>query len=108
MRVCKYVVAGHYAVALADTTHTEDFDDEGGVFDEESEEAIEREEGIDDADEGYDEERWEAMDNMGTVDLLAFSIADLRTYAGKHLSIVGASKIPGGKTALIKRIMKAR
>jgi hypothetical protein len=45
---------------------------------------------------------------MSARTLLEQSIADLRTYASKKLKIVGASKVAGGKTALVKRILKVR
>lgn len=45
---------------------------------------------------------------MDTQALMSQSIEDLRQYAGKGLDIVGASKIPGGKTALVERIMQVR
>ncbi len=48
------------------------------------------------------------FDKLDTEGLLKLSLDDLRAYAGKGLSIVGASKIPGGKVALIAKIMEAR
>lgn len=41
-------------------------------------------------------------------ELMKKSIDDLRKYATYGLEIIGASKIPGGKTALVKRIIKAK
>lgn len=103
MRVCKYVVEGHYGVPLSNTSHKETYqEDEDSTLDYDGASAEETAGYLDDS------ERWEAMDGMGTSELLDFPIAKLRTYAGKHLFIVGASKIPGGKTALIKQIMKTR
>ena len=52
-----------------------------------------------------------SFSNWGVLDvkdLLGQTIADLRTYASKKLKIVGASKLAGGKTALVRRIMKVR
>lgn len=46
-----------------------------------------------------------AMDMRG---LMGKSVQDLREYATKVLSIVGASKIIGGKAALVKQILKSR
>ncbi len=40
--------------------------------------------------------------------LMQISIDELRQYAGKGLKILGASKIPGGKTALVTRIVQVR
>jgi len=45
---------------------------------------------------------------MGMPELLAESLDTLRAYAGHGLKIVGASKIPGGKTALVAVILKTR
>ncbi len=43
-----------------------------------------------------------------TLDLMRRPIEELRQYAGKILRIVGASKIPGGKSALVAKIQSAR
>jgi hypothetical protein len=48
------------------------------------------------------------FDKLGAEGLLKLSIEDLRKYATKNLSIIGASKIPGGKVALVKKIMSVR
>jgi hypothetical protein len=40
--------------------------------------------------------------------LMEQSIDDLRKYAAAHLKILGASKLPGGKNALVSKILKAR
>lgn len=40
--------------------------------------------------------------------LMDQSIDDLRKYAAAHLKILGASKLPGGKSALVAKILKAR
>jgi hypothetical protein len=47
-------------------------------------------------------------DKMGLEDLLKQNIETLRLYANKGLQIVGASKIPGGKVALVSRILEVR
>jgi hypothetical protein len=52
--------------------------------------------------------RWQKYQNMDLADLMKCSLDELRQYAGKGLEIVGASKIPGGKTALVARIMEVR
>jgi len=49
-----------------------------------------------------------AIDNMPMHDLFDVSLSDLRSYAAKSLHIVGASKIAGGKSALIDTIMQHR
>lgn len=48
------------------------------------------------------------LNKMSMGELLKLSINDLRQYATKGLDIVGASKIPGGKSALVTRILKVR
>lgn len=48
------------------------------------------------------------LDKMGLTELLEQPISELRRYATKGLVIVGASKIPGGKAALITRILTVR
>lgn len=51
---------------------------------------------------------FDRLKKLTTADLMDESIDTLRAYAGQGLKIVGASKIPGGKTALISVIMKTR
>jgi hypothetical protein len=51
---------------------------------------------------------FDKLKKMGMPDLMKESIDTLRAYAGKGLKIVGASKVPGGKTALVSVILKAR
>ncbi len=45
---------------------------------------------------------------MDAQKLLEFSLDELRKYATYGLEIVGASKIAGGKTALVGKILKTR
>lgn len=49
--------------------------------------------------------KYSKLDMGGLLDL---SLDELRKYATYGLSIVGASKIPGGKVALVDRIIKSR
>lgn len=48
------------------------------------------------------------FDKMGMSELIKQPLDSLRKYATYGLEIVGASKIPGGKTALITRILEVR
>lgn len=48
------------------------------------------------------------FNKMDTAGLIKQSLDDLRKYATYGLEIVGASKIPGGKVALISRILEIR
>lgn len=45
---------------------------------------------------------------MNAEKLMDQSIGDLRAYATHRLKLVGASKIPGGKSALVSKILKIR
>ena len=51
---------------------------------------------------------FEKLNKMDSVALFEQSIDTLRAHAGKGLKVIGASKIPGGKTALIATILEAR
>lgn len=51
---------------------------------------------------------WAKFDRMNEDKLLAQSIDSLRKYASNGLFIFGSSKIPGGKLALVARIMDIR
>lgn len=48
------------------------------------------------------------LDKMDMKELMNQSIDELRRYAGKGLQIIGASKILGGKTALVAKILEVR
>ncbi len=48
------------------------------------------------------------LDKLDTKGLMERSIEDLRRYASGRLKIHGASKIPGGKSALVSKIMRVR
>jgi hypothetical protein len=52
--------------------------------------------------------RFDKYEKLATDGLIKLSIDELRKYATYGLEMVGASKIPGGKTALIQKILKAR
>lgn len=51
---------------------------------------------------------FDRLKSMTMADLMGESLDTLRDYAGKGLKIVGASKVPGGKTALVSVILKTR
>lgn len=48
------------------------------------------------------------FDRMDSLELMEQNLGELRTYAATNLHIVGASKLPGGKTALVARIEEVR
>lgn len=111
MRVCKYVVEGHYVTPLSNTQHEEEPEytsdefslDEGFIGTASEDEA--NEPGLADV---KSDGPWAMLDDMDAGELMKESIAKLRAYAGHGLKIVGASKIPGGKASLVKRILKIR
>lgn len=51
---------------------------------------------------------WDHFNEMDMIGLLKQSIDDLRKYAHAAWMIVGASKMPGGKVALVSRICEVR
>jgi len=130
MRVCKYKVVGMYSGdKMPDTIIDEETEHEGP-----SDPQVEANEAADEAkiqanaknfylNESHElptitksearKERalakgsgFDKLRKMNTKELMEESIDVLRQFAGKGLSIVGASKIPGGKTALVAAIMK--
>lgn len=127
MRVCKYEVIGNYGSKLSDTTFDEADkpkleskptvvapavspapadakvkrnEAQAANFKAAAEEKIEgRAEWADLAD------KFESMDMD---ELRQQPLSELRSYAANVLKIVGASKIPGGKTILVQRIIETR
>jgi hypothetical protein len=89
MRVCRYAVVGHYGEQLPSTTFDSTEEPETQVS-------------------PYWEEQYQALDKMTSLELLTEHLETLRKYAANHLKIVGASKIRGGKVALLQAILNAR
>lgn len=83
MRVCEYRVAGVYSERLSSTTYEETL-----PVDEE------------DTHSSFDKLSWD--------ELIEQSMDELRKYASRTLKIVGASRLPGGKDALIDKIISVR
>lgn len=120
MRVCKYEVIGNYGDDLSSTLHAQDEselvddaigDDAEGEDTPDVVEIVKQDTGPATSKTKGERKRnkkFVKMDAMGTKELLALSLDDLRQYAGKGLNIVGASKIAGGKVALIGRIGSVR
>ncbi len=54
------------------------------------------------------EDLYQELDKKSPDQLTKIDLSTLRKYAAKHLHILGASKIPGGKEALIKLILTTR
>ena len=51
---------------------------------------------------------WQDFHKLSNEALESQNLGDLRKYAGRYCRIVGASKIPGGKPALLKRLREVR
>lgn len=114
MRVCEYKVIGnHNGEYLPSTTFTD-------VVADPLEEAVAQEKKAKTGKEKKQARKalkkagkqvakeWTRLAKAGTTELLKESLDVLRAYAGKGLKIVGASKIPGGKVALVSTIIDTR
>jgi hypothetical protein len=117
MRVCKYKVIGnHNGEYLPSTTYTSDASDPTDEDREDTEEEVtapgkksdKKEKGPIVSKPVKVQAKFDKYQKMGLDKLMECSIDELRQYAGKGLQIVGASKIPGGKTALITKILSVR
>lgn len=109
MRVCEYKVVGEWNGQPLDSTSFDDYEEPkktvspapAPASDEKKKETVvpvRRK-----ATKGY-----EKYDKMNEAELMDCSIDQLRQYAGKGLLMTGASKVPGGKAALINAIQKIR
>jgi len=123
VRVCKYKVIGFYGGNLPSTSFKEEVvepevtePEEAVVKPESKEEVTEPKEAVVKPKEATkSKEKWgpltpdsiKLLDAMGTKDLIGMTILTLRRYAS-HLKVVQAYHLPGGKTALIKVILKTR
>lgn len=122
MRVCRYEVLGHNnGDLLPSVAFKDDLDEKGKKTYEENidHEAPEEEEeelvieGDDKNAKGQvtkapKKRKAHKFDKLDSVNLMERSLDELRNYATYGLDIVGASKIHGGKTALISRILSVR
>lgn len=120
MRVCEYISLGLMGSQLPDTLYveedlepaTQEFDD----WDEDDEDwedlntqanAHEEPKGIEIQDDPQ-LPRWLLWDQADKQDLMLQNLGALRKYAAHHCKIVGASKIPGGKEALVVTLLARR
>jgi hypothetical protein len=126
MRVCKYEVVGFMAVPLPSTSFDEDRYGDDPEDDEECTDCDSSKcEGdcqggenvglcptcdSDDHGQCYPDEPIPKRDlsTMEFDDLMDVTLEELRRYATHDLKIVGASKIPGGKYALVTEIIDVR
>ena len=130
MRVCRYKVVGNgngqhmssTVISSSDYESNEELDGTTEAVEEEPDgtEDIDYGNEVGDDDQGHTGEKeapvlrhhakkgWAKFDKMDMAALMNQSLDDLRQYAGKGLDIVGASKIAGGKTALVAKILQVR
>ena len=96
-----------------DESFPEDDEDDGDDTDDEETEEIEETEAVKPEKSNSKiaikvTKEFSKIHSMNHVELLERSLDELRKYATHCLKIVGASKIPGGKVALIHHIIKVR
>lgn len=126
MRVCEYTVIGNHdgVTEMPSTTFTPDVEEHddpewGGEVEGEDQDEVENpDHNPDDANEPKavlttkkpkpTGPRAASFNRMNPGKLMEQSIDDLRKYAAAHLKIIGASKLPGGKSALVSKILKVR
>lgn len=130
MRVCEYKVIGNYGDDLpSDVIDEEDLET---AHDTQAVETVEEEiESVEQLKKGtskskeklhektesvktkrvekkLDKSKFAKYKGMNAQKLLEFSLDDLRRYATYGMEMVGASKIPGGKSALVSKILELR
>ena len=106
MRVCEYEVVGIQASELSETSYrgdTDDYEDEDdGVEFEPDTLPVKK------APTVPKEIPFETLDAKDEDELMGIDLGTLRTYAARHLKMIGASKIHGGKVALVSKIQIGR
>ena len=95
MRVCKYEVVGVHGTALPDTVV---HDAELPAVEKKTVSSLEEEVESQKAPRKGKRELTDA-------EVIAMSLEDLRKYASNEMNIVGASKVPGGKWALLEIVL---
>jgi len=121
MRVCKYEVIGLYTGPLGNTSFDKDDapdyeddnydDDDGDTSDEDPDakgKAKVRVKKVKVVAPKAGIPSYTDLDGMDEDHLLEIPLGVLRKYAANQLKMVGASKLPGGKTILIKNILECR
>lgn len=122
MRVCEYVVIGNHVgegptATMPSTTFAHDVEEQAdpdwaGDVEGEDDDLIEGEPVVEKKPIVITSKptgpKAAAFARMNPSKLMEQSIDDLRKYAAAHLKIVGASKLPGGKSSLVSKILKVR
>ncbi len=118
MRVCKYKVMGNWnGSKLPDTTFLDEEHEKGEdvvIDDTEVDESEKKDKPSEEKKKRTDgkvslkTKEFAVLDGKEAASLMEESIDVLRKYAANGLKIVGASKIPGGKTALVSKIIEVR
>lgn len=109
MRVCKYKVIGEWSGQPLDSLlHDEDDIVEPKVEEKSTPQLKEKPKQEVKVKKQAVSKAYQKYDKMTSAELLTCSLDELRQYAGKGLEIVGASKIAGGKVALVNAIEKVR
>lgn len=108
VRVCKYTVVGLHGADLPDTVFNDDLPDAPDEVRTEERTMDENRTATSTIPVDPPAPHGHPFDLLKTKDLLEKGITELRQYATHHLKVVGASKIPGGKTALVRKIEEAR
>lgn len=127
MRVCKYTVVGNHGTELPSTVFTEALPTDAQEEDQEDS-TLSAQPDIEDETAAREsvstlpvaraiksrklnkktKQLIAKLDKLELPGLMEYSLEELRQYATYGVEIVGASKIPGGKVALVERILKAR
>ena len=105
MRTCKYEVIGVHGAKMSDTTH-----------DTRKDPATKKAAAVTKPKKATPPAKAAKLvatdkhkfDDFNSMQLMEQLLPDLRTYAANNLHIVGASKIPGGKVALVAKIEEVR
>ena len=109
VRCCHYEVIGvHNGAKMSDTTHNTKADPAVASAKKAGKEATKTAKTAPEKVKKGTRADKHDFDDMDTLTLMEQPLGELRTYAAVNLKIIGASKIPGGKVALVERIEEVR
>lgn len=114
MRVCKYRVVGEHGDKLPDTVLEDDMlpeveEHEGVTVSGDDKERSEKASAVTKRVRGAVPKKYEAIHACKSFEeYMKFTVPEVREYASKFLKIVGVSKLPGGKKALVAKIIATR